>query len=1123
MKCPNCGLENRDGANFCIDCGHKIKLGCAHCNHLNLPASKFCEKCGYKLIAPSGPTARELSYDEKLKNIQKYLPEGLREKILSQRGRIEGERKQVTVMFADMEGFTGLLEKLGIEDAYTVMDKVYEILIHNVHVYEGMVNEMTGDGIMALFGAPVALEDAPQKAILSAYAIHKEMAKFTERMKQSHGEAGPIKMRIGIHTGPVVVGTLGNDLRLEFKAVGDTVNLASRMEGLAEAGTTCVSQETFKLTEGFFRYEALGERKIKGKAKPVMIYRFIAPSTRVTRFDVSAERGLTPFVGRQRDLDMLLEGFERAMGGHGQAFSIIAEAGVGKSRLLYEFRKAVSNEDITFFEGKCLSYNRGDAYHPIIDILKSTFGIREDDGQAEIIAKSSNALKFLGADEAETLPYLLELLSVKDSGLDAIQMSPEAKKERTIDALNKVVLQYSEFRPWVMAIEDLHWIDKTSEDIFKYLLENIFGSKVFLIFTYRPEFMPAWDSISYHSRITLNRLSNRETLMMVSHLLGTEKLDENLINLILEKTEGIPFFSEEFVRSLIDLRIAVRENGVYCLAKDFQDMTIPSTIQDIIMARVDTLPKGAKDLLQTGAVIEREFSYRLLKRVTGIAEQELLSVLTVLKDSELLYERGIFPETVYIFKHALTREVVYESILTNRKRIYHEKIGNAVEKIYRDDIEKHYGVLAEHYIASEKYEKGAWYSRLAERHAEKAASLADAIMYARKRIDCLEKLPPTDGVQRQIIDARTVLGLYSIQSGFHADAHDAVAPVVELAETLSYKRRLSQIYTILGTYNYLVEEDFPRAFKNLEAALNISGELDDMVSTLFSNFWSAIVRSVNCEFEKADTHITKALEINLAADSHWGVSIIKSNLSYFIYFFKGRVDKSYQTSSEALQGANESGDIFSKAMASVCHGIACYGCGFFDEAILHLSAGCTFCAKIKLVIFHGLAHLFLGEAYFEMGRFKEAEDNYKEAIEIFEHNRIIPSWKNVAKSAIAKMKVINKDPGVDLNTVVGYAAVNKARIWDGWIRRNIAEMLLNTDDQHLDKAEKWIENAIEADSNNGTLLNLGRTYALYAELYKRRGDRKNARGAISKAIEVFKDCGSDGFLKRAEASLASMG
>ena len=551
-------------------------------------------------------------------------------------------------------------------------------------------------------------------------------------------------------------------------------------------------------------------------------------------------------------------------------------------------------------------------------------------------------------------------------------------------------------------------------------------------------------------------------------------------------------------------------------------MTIPSTIQDVIMARVDALPKGAKDILQTGAVIEREFSYGLVRHVTGLREQELLSHLNLLKQSELVYERGVFPKSNYVFKHALTRKVVYDSILTRRKRILHQKIGDAIEKLSEDSIERHYGVLAEHFISSGNYEKGAKFSRLAERASEKAGSLADAIEYAQKRIDCLEKLPQSDAIKKEIIDARTVLGLYSIQSGFHADANNAVTPVLELAETMSYQRRLSQIYTIIGTYNYMVEENFPAALKNLEAALNISRELGDMVSTLFSNFWSAIVRSVNCEFEKADAHLAKALEINLAAKSHWGVSIIKSNLSYFIYFFKGRVDESYQISSEAMQGANESGDIFSKAMASVCHGIACYGCGFFDKAILHLTEGCELCEKIKLVVFHGLAHFFLGESHFEIGDFQKAEENYREAIDVFEHNRIIPSWKNVSKSAIEKMKVINQYTRIDLKEMIGYADVNKARIWDGWIRRNIGEILLNSDDQRLDEAEGWINKAIEADSSNGTLFNLGRNYALHAELVSRKGDQDRAVTALKKAIDVFKDCGSDGFLKRAEESLAAI-
>jgi len=1123
MECPNCGLENRAGANFCVACGNKLELTCAQCDHLNLPASKFCENCGFKLMEASGPISRELSYDEKLRNIQKYLPEGLREKILSQKDRIEGERKQVTVLFADMEGFTGLLELLGIEDAYTIMDKVYEILIRKVHDFEGVVNEMTGDGIMALFGAPIALEDAPQKAIRTAYSIHKEMAKFSERMKRKQGKAVSIKMRIGIHTGPVVVGTLGNDLRLEFKAVGDTVNLASRMEGLAEPGTTYVSEETFNLAEGFFRFEALGEKRIKGKKEPVKIYRFIAPGTRRTRFDVSAERGLTPFVGRERDLKLLLDGFERSKAGSGQAFSIVGEAGGGKSRLLYEFRKAVSHENTNFLEGKCLSYSRSIAYQPIIDILQSIFNIAENDGDRKIIAKTSKALQTLRVDEASTLPYLLEVLSVRDSGIDAIPMSPEAKRDRTIDALKQVVLQYAQIRPLIMAIEDLHWIDQSSEQFLAYLLENINDARVFLILNYRPKYICTWNHEACHSQINLNRLSKRDSLQMVYHILGTQLLEDALEKLSLEKTEGIPFFIEEFVRSLKELRLAVRKTNKYCLIKDFQEMTIPSTIQDIIMARVDALPKEAKDLLQTGSVIEREFSFKLIKQVTSISAQELLSHLSVLKDTELLYERGVFPESNYIFKHALTRKVVYDSILTRKKQFLHEAIGNAIEALFKDSLEKHYGVLTEHYIASGNYKKGAIYSRLSERYAEKAASLADAIDYAQKRIDCLEKLPTTDAVQKEIIDARTVLGLYSVQSGFHANANDAVVPVVKLAEKMMYKRRLPQIYTIIGSYKYMVEEDFPGAFKNLEEALTISGESNDMVSSLFSNFWLAVVRSVNCEFEKARIHMTRALEINMAANSHWGVSIIKSNLSYFIHYFRGHVKKSHQTSSEALEGANESGDIFSKAMASVCHGISCYGRGFFDDAIVHLTDGCKFCDKIKLVIFHGLAHFFLGEAHFEKGDFKESEDNYQQAIQILEHNRIIPSWKNVSRSAIIKMKAINNEPIIDLEAILSYADDNKAKIWDGWIYRNIGEILLNIENQGLTEAEIWINKAIEADSSNGNFLNLGRTYALYSELCKRKGEHDKAVRALKNAIEVFKDCGSDGFLKRAEKSLASIG
>jgi len=570
MKCQKCQSDIKEGASFCEDCGARLELACPACSADVTPGKRFCADCGHDLREPATAPAPELSFEEKLDKIQRYLPGGLTEKILAQRGKIEGERKQVTVMFCDAEGFTSLSERLGPERVYSIMDEVFETLIHKVHEFGGTVNKMTGDGIMALFGAPIALEDAPQRAIRSALAIQRDIPRLSDRKKEETGDR-PIRMRIGIHTGPVVVGSLGNDLRVEFTAMGDTVNLASRMEGLAEPGTVYVTEDTFKLTEGLFRFEALGEKEVKGKKAPVKAYRVIAPSTRRTRFDVSAERGLTPFLGRERELELLLDGIDRARSGRGQAFSIMGEAGVGKSRLLYELRKATANEDVTFIEGKCLSYSTNVAYHPVIDLLKSNFDIQEGDDDDRIRDRVKGGLKDMGIDEDSALPFVLELLSVRDSGIDALGLTPEARKARTLEALRRIVLKGSEMRPLVLAIEDLHWVDNSSEDTLKSLLEAISGAQVLLLFTYRPEFVHTWGAKSYHSQVNLLRLSNRETLAMAAHILGTEGIEGTLEELILEKTEGIPFFVEEFMKSLKDLGMIEWRDSGYYLAKDIKD------------------------------------------------------------------------------------------------------------------------------------------------------------------------------------------------------------------------------------------------------------------------------------------------------------------------------------------------------------------------------------------------------------------------------------------------------------------------------------------------------------------------------------------------------------------------
>ncbi len=1121
MKCPECQTENPNTRKFCRECGTKIVLVCPQCKTENLPDDKFCGECGHDLRSPpAAARPKDLSFDEKLAKIQKYLPSGLSEKILAQRDKIEEERRQVTIMFVDMKGFTPLTEKLGPEETFGLMDQVFEILIHKVHDYEGTVNELRGDGILALFGAPIALEDGPQRAIRSSLAMHREMVKFSEKVKAERG-IPPIQVRIGINTGPVVVGTLGNDLRVQFAAVGDTINMAARMEQLAEPGTTYVTEDTFKLTEGFFRFEALGEKEVKGKEQPLKIYRVLAPSTRRTRFDVSAERGLTRFVGRERELELLMDAFERAKSGRGQAVSIMGEAGVGKSRLLYEFRKATANEDVTFLEGKCLSYSRGVAYHPIIDALKGNFGIEDKDNDSEITEKVRSGLEMLRADEALTLPYLLELLSVGDSGVDKLSMSPEAKKDRIIGALQRIILKGSEIRPLIFAFEDLQWTDKTSEETSKYLLESIPGSRVLIIFTYRPDFVHTWGGKSYHSQINLNRLSNRESLALVTQLLGSGEIHSDLEEFILQKTEGIPLFIEEFVRSFWDMKIIRRTNEKYHLAEDVDRVGIPSTIQDVIMARVDILPESAKELLQTGSVIEREFSYDLIKHVTGLQEDQLLNRLAILKDSELLYERGIYPECAYVFKHALTREVAYNSLLTERRKRLHEVIGNAIEELFTDNIGEQYAVLAQHYHEAENWEKAAEHSSLAVKKAAKTASINDTIAHGEKTVAALERLPYTVDVQKRIIDARTFLGLNYNHISQINKAKQAVDPIVDAAVKHGSGRRLAQIYTIIGAAKYWLEEDFPGAFAHLEDALKIARELGDALSLSFGSFTMATAMLFDCKYDNALLHYQEMLKINKAAESIWGTALSKSFLG-LCNSWQGKIDVAYRTTYEAVLLAERSGDIVSRSVTCMNHGISCYGKGSFEEADRHLIQGTALSERGNFPVYVASAQWYLGEICVDTGSYETSASHYSEAEKILDRFELFPSWRNLLGTAWARAKVLNTGRGIELETLYGYVDRNRVKMFEGSIRRYLGDIVMNIDDEHISEAQHWIEQAIEADQRNGMRFHLGRDYALCGELFKRKGDIFQAKEQLGKAIEIYKECGADGWVTKAEEELASL-
>jgi tetratricopeptide (TPR) repeat protein len=609
---------------------------------------------------------------------------------------------------------------------------------------------------------------------------------------------------------------------------------------------------------------------------------------------------------------------------------------------------------------------------------------------------------------------------------------------------------------------------------------------------------------------------------MVIALLNTEQIDSDLEELILEKTEGVPFFIEEFIRSLNDLKLIEKTNNECRLKKNIQEVSIPSTIQDVIMARVDALPESVKDLLQTGSVIEREFSYELIKHVTGLSEQKLLSRLSISKDSELLYERGIYPQSTYIFKHAMTREVVYDSILKNRKKRLHEEIGNTIEGLYKENIDEHCGVLSEHYISSGNYEKGAKYCRLAGKKAEKAASFTDAIEYTRKRIVCLEKLPPKEDVQERIIDARSSLGLYMFQMYYFIEAMEAIEPIINLAVKSGYARKLPQIYTIMGTYNYWVKEDLPTALKYLKDAFKISEELNNVVSLFFSSGWLGIAFSNNCEFDKGLYYLKKTIEISVAAENLWGISTMKSCVSTFTYYLSGRINKGYQTSCEAIKLAEESGDIFSKAIAYTSHGISFYGKGFFEKATEFILKGANFCEKINLLQWNGFAQFNLGEIYFDVGEYQKSEEHYGKAILLFKKNRSSPSTANLAKLGLLRTRVLKNEKNVNLGSIYKNECESNYRIHDGWKARYLSEILLYIADQHIFDSEDYIKKAIKADKKNGMMLNLGKDYALYAYLLNQKDDRSEAEKNLCEAIEIFKECGADGWVEKYEGELAEL-
>ncbi len=740
MKCPRCHVENIDERKFCRECGFKFIFVCNNCGCENMPGDKYCGECGHELTQTQKPNL--FDYDLP----KSYTPKHLAERILSGRSAIEGERKSVTVLFADVANFSSISEKLDPEDIHQIMDGCFSILLDEIHRFNGTINQFTGDGVMALFGAPLAHEEHAKQACYSALSIQKSLAKYNKELREKLNI--DFKMRIGLNSGPVVVGSIGDDLRMDYTAIGDTTNLAARMESLARPGTIFLSATTHKLVKPYFKFVHIGKLEVKGKENLQETYELVSAEGAGTRLEVAAAKGLTKFIGRSHEIHLLKDYYAKAKSGAGQIVGIVGEPGVGKSRLLLELRNALPIGEYTFLEGRCVQYASTMAYLPFLQIIKQYFEIYDEDQELQIKHKLER--KFTNLDEhlKKHIPAFHGFFSLKIDNEKFLQLSPLQKQIKTFEAIRDVLVGDSQNKPIILAVEDLHWIDKTSQELLDYLVEWVSNSYILMTTLYRPEYTHQWSSKSCYNKIGVSQLSMETSAELVQSILEGGEVVPELLELIFKRAGGNPLYVEEITCNLLDNGTIKKKDDKFIVTQNPSEIQIPDTIQDIIAARIDRLEDNLKRIMQVASVIGREFAYRILQSIVEMRE-DLKSQLLSLQGFEFISEKALFPELEYIFKHALTQEVAYNSLLKKHRRRIHEKIGTAIEDLYPEKLEDYCELLAYHFGQSDKKNKCWEYLYRANQKAAKLNALIDAKEYFDQAMQLLNELPDIEENRRR--------------------------------------------------------------------------------------------------------------------------------------------------------------------------------------------------------------------------------------------------------------------------------------------------------------------------------------------------------------------------------------
>lgn len=850
MKCPRCQHDNPPTAKFCVECAAPLARKCARCGSVLPPAAKFCPECSHPAGVAPGPAASPKA----------YTPPHLAERILDSRSALEGERKQVTVLFADLKGSMELLADRDPEEARKLLDPVLERMMEAVHHYEGTVNQVMGDGIMALFGAPLAHEDHAVRGCYAALRMQQAIRRYTDEVRRTHGIE--VQIRVGLNSGEVVVRSIGSDLRMDYTAVGQTTHLAARMEQLATPGTIRLTANTLTLAEGYIAVKSIGPVPVKGLAEPVEVYELTGAGAARTRLQAARARGLTCFVGRDTELDQLRRAAEETRRGRGRIVAVVGEPGVGKSRLYYEFIHSHHVQDWLILEAGSVSYGKATPYLPLADFLRSYFKIDTRDDIRGIRIKVTGGLLTLDEALKDTVPVALWLLDALPEDSPFLALEPAERRRQTLAAIKRILLRENQVHPLMLVFEDLHWIDSETQAFLDSLVESLPASRILLAVNYRPEYRHGWANKTYYCQLHIDPLSPDSAEDLLDTLVGPDPSTASLKRLLIARTEGSPLFLEESVRTLVETRALVGERGAYRLVQAPDALQVPATVQAIIAARIDRLDPQEKRLLQAAAVVGTHVPFALLRAIVEVDEEMLRRCLAQLQTAEFVYEAQLFPDLEYAFKHALTHEVAYGSVLQDRRRSLHAATVKAIERLYSDRLAEQVELLAHHALRGRLLAKAVQYLRQAGDKAVARSANREAVGFFEQALALLDELPETAQTLSETLDLRIALGpaLIGVKGAPSQEVEASYTRAHDLVDRLGDVARRFPVLWGLWYVKY-TRGEYPEAVKAGKQLLAAAQKCDDTGQLLEAHHSIWPVLSAMGEHKETLAHIERGITL----------------------------------------------------------------------------------------------------------------------------------------------------------------------------------------------------------------------------------------------------------------------